>query len=175
MCFFLIIPLFFSASTLNSDLPAADQIPQKNSSIYISAGATVIGTEHIYISDAGHEKVKTSKIEVEKPAISSEKLSKEKNKEKEVLAKKYPPAKPVYNFENTESKSRLAFGAGRYNVTALNFNTKKLKFSSTSFYPVHLPVTFNYALKTQKFYTSISYLLFGKYRSSSLRAPPAFS
>ena len=175
LCLFLFIPFSFSATTLHSDSTVADQISANNSPIYISAGGNVIGTEHIYIADAKHEKVKTPKAPAEKPALSSENLSKDRSKEREVLAKKYPPAKPVYIFESTESKSQFAFGAARSNMIALNFNSHKLKFSSTVIDKVNVAIIFNYDLKNQKFYTSISDLLFGIHGSSSLRAPPAYS
>lgn len=174
-CLFLFIPFFFSATTLDSEVEAANQIPQINSQIYISKGTAVIGSEHLYISDADPEKVKIHKTPGEKPALSSENLSKDRSKEREVLAKKYPPAKPVYIFESTESKSQLAFGAAHSNMIALNFNPHKLKFSPTAIDKVNVAIIFNYDLKNQKFYTSISDLLFGIYGSSSLRAPPAYS
>ena len=175
LCLFLFIPFSFSATTLHSDSTVADQISPNNSPIYISAGGNVIGTEHIYIADAKHEKAKTPKASAEKPVLSSENLSKDRSKEKEALAKKYPTAKPVYIFESTESKSQLAFGAARSNMIALNFNPHKLKFSPVAIDVVNLPVIFNCGLNSQKFYTSISYLQLGVGRYSSLRAPPRVS
>ena len=175
LCLFLFIPFSFSATTLHSDSTVADQISLNNSPIYISAGGNVIGSEHIYIADAKLEKVKTPKESAEKPVLSSENLSKDRSKEKEALAKKYPTAKPVYIFESTESKSQLAFGAARSNMIALNFNPHKLKFSPVAIDKVNVAIIFNYDLKNQKFYTSISDLLFDIYGSSSLRAPPAYS
>ena len=142
---------------------------------FISAGTTVVGLDQIYEVKVVSIPEKSQPTEVSKVSFLEQAnvaLSEKKAKIKLSHLKNKVHKKPDCNFStspagnsgNTQGLAKKQTGVFiSYNVLqkhalASTYDIKILKIESQ--------------LIKQKFYTSLSYLQFGKYRTSSLRGPP---
>lgn len=175
--------LSFANSTELIDSPSEITPPQTQNptKIYVSQGATIVGVENIsnlkIVSDTKtvQKKVKP----VEKLTLSEEiqhavVLKNVKEKEIKAATEKNIAKKTDFTFSNPlQSNSNFSQKSGN-SLNAVFSPTNLLqKAAITSQYVINLKISAE--LKKQKIYNSLSYLQFRKYRSSSLRAPPAIS
>lgn len=177
----LLISLFFSshASAVIPDSAISQNNPE--AVIYVSSGTKIIGA-----SDFSNARIieipKTSTLKkdiIEKVAfVPASKLITAKRDEidntlKIVQVKITKAIKSFYNSippSNWFNISKLNFGS----IAVINtVNTNKV--SSAIFDGQIIIKVFSLSGTKHKFYTSLSYLQLCKFRSSSLRAPPAYS
>lgn len=182
LLFFL--PIFLMASQKQKDNHQKNSV-QKNSSaiIFVGEGADVVGFSNFHkakIVKASSAKRKESKKAKDstfsdrtKTALSQKKAKEKASKNQQEKNTKID-TKIDFSFNNSplsnsdiKQKSGFAFQA-----VISSFSFSKNFAIATYFYQIS---KINTKLKKQKFYTSLSYLQFKKYRNSSLRAPPQFS
>ncbi|MDP2452579.1 MULTISPECIES: hypothetical protein [unclassified Kaistella] len=181
--------LLFSSLSFATTLSKTDSVTTKQTAVIYVLGNTIIKGESSF-SNANIITVKivekkssnTKQNTVEKKedqSISAQISKKEKEeKEKEKLAKiqKQVKEKPTTFLSQNQTSSdfnNTNFQNGSIAV-ASNNSYSPFKFLKVFLQKNKAPVLCEDKKNKQKFYTTLSYLHFGKYRSSSLRAPPAF-
>lgn len=174
--FFLLLSLnFFKAVPLEVELPVQD--PQ--AIIYVSGNAQIYGNLNTSVVIA-KDKIESTRVtnvphKVKKQHNQVELANVAKKESYEKLAAKIASKKkPVFYTSNPSD----------------NLSTQQLKLitSAVAVAMAHNFNNFNAVIpeitsvilliaqsKKQKYYTSLSYLQFGKYRSSSLRGPPTWN
>lgn len=174
--FFLLSVNFFKATAIEAQPPV--QNPQ--AVIYISGNAQIHGNlnnsaviinsnnEVPMVRDV-HHKVKKQPNQIELASVNKKKSYKE-------LASKIASIKKTVFYSSTTRcnlKDSSLFSIGN---SALSINVyPTLKYASTKISEVRLAINCSSQLRKQNYYTSLSYLQFGKYRSSSLRGPPVLN
>ena len=179
LLFFL--PIFLMASQKQKDNHQKNSV-QKNTSaiIFVGEGADVVGFSNFHkakivkVSSAQIKKAKDSTFSDRTKTALSQKKAKEKASKNQQEKNTNIDKKIDFSFNNSplsnsdiKQKSGFAFQA-----VISSFSFSKNFAIATYFYQIS---KINTQLKKQKFYTSLSYLQFKKYRNSSLRAPPQFS
>ena len=175
--FALLTPLFLHAEGQDSVVAKKNQ----EAVIYVSSGAEIQGLS--YITNA-----RIIKIEKEVPSIKKIQSKAKyatlkvqvtaninaKDESLKKLQQKINDQVKNYYFSTSQDialsqwvKLRLSTSAASTDFNSFNFSKA---FLSNKY---HLNI-FRSQVAKQKFYTSISYLQFGKYRNSSLRAPPSY-
>lgn len=120
--------------------------------------------------------VTTAKPAVKQVAISKEAIEQEKKIKEEKFKKAFPPAKAQLFLNNSSTDSSLLAAKQIVNCQAtITTASPQKQVLNATVVDLVKTISIDTQLVKQKFYTSISYLQFGKYRSSSLRAPPTFS
>lgn len=180
----LLFVLFFSSFTFAATSIQKDSISAiQNNVIFVSGNATIIGLENLSNANivslestqriSSKSKVKTL-AKTEDHSISAQIIKKE-TEEKEQIAKLQKqsnlntsvaflllPSSSDFNSTTSQQCNNAVVCSNLYSkVKFLKSVTKDLVFQNCIV-----------AKKKQKFCTSLSYLQFGKYRSSSLRGPP---
>ena len=175
MLVLLMIPSVFYASALENDIPTQDQ----QGVIYVGEGALVYGMSDI--SNAVIVSIQSQKpiqeiaknkkkiVSVSEQVVKRENLAKQKARkiQQEVTARSIFHYLAKGNLGSIESSSSVHSGNL---ATAVTFS-KIVGVTLSSPYVVHF---FTVSSEKQKFFTSLSFIQFGKFRSSSLRAPPIF-
>ena len=145
--------------------------------IYVIGGASVISTANIHsleikkvaskktVSKDELDEIKTSSI-----SNQAEKIEKAQNERRNKIL---PDIRITKRYSNIPTEENIMGALG------MKFGTALISSSQYSFPGMILAVTisqpiifFKNQLVEEKYYTSLSYLQFGKYRSSSLRGPP---
>ena len=173
--FFLLSSHFFKATALEAKLSPQD--PQ--TSIYVSGNVLVYdSTDHPLVITLDKKPTSPTNTAKKKTVKSSSHIELTHHKKRErfkKLAEKIDSVKKQA-FYSSSPESHLinsfSFNRGK-SVISSNLNTM-FKSSGSKNVDFKLVVKYNTQLQQQKFYTSLSYLQFEKYRSSSLRGPPTF-
>ncbi|WP_126337156.1 hypothetical protein [Kaistella antarctica] len=145
--------------------------------LYVIGGAVVFGTSYIHTEEIKKITLKktVSKDELDEIKISSisKQAAKIKKEQKERTNKIRPNISVTKRYSNVPTKENIKGSLG------MKFSMVLISSSHYSFRGLILGITisqpiifFKNQLVEQKYYTSLSYLQFGKYRSSSLRGPP---
>ena len=146
-----------------------------NETIFISAGTTIVGLDKIYKVKIVVEKRKSQPTEFSKTSFleqTNKTLSEKKADKKLALL--------VQRIQEEAKNNFLVSSSGDSGITVSSGKTKTAIVVSSNIVQNHaLASTYDQTilkiesqLQKQKFYTSLSYLQFGKFRSSSLRGPP---
>ena len=170
---FLLKPALFFSTEIKTTM----QDQNHKEVIYVIGGASVISTANIHsleikkvaskktVSKDELDEIKTSSI-----SNQAEKIEKAQNERRNKIL---PNIRITKRYSNIPTEENIMGALGMKFVTAL------ISSSQYSFRGMILAVTisqpiifFKNQLVEQKYYTSLSYLQFGKYRSSSLRGPP---
>lgn len=181
-CIFLVLPLFLLATPLeklNDELASNQSDPSVI--VFITDGVKIVGEDNIYNAEVVvDEKIKLNaipKIAKDSPIKSeantaTKDLQEFKNSHKK---KEVTKSELICTFSNTSSENST-FQNTLAKVFRAVISSRYLlqKIDSTDRYETE-NVEITSQLKKQKFYTSLSYLQFGKYSSSSLRGPPFLS
>ena len=172
--------LFFSSHASAALLDSAFSQNNPEAIIYVSFGTKIIGYSDF--SNARIIDIPTTftdkKVSIEK--VDSAPVSKQitakrneiDNTLKIVQAKINKVIRSFYNSipqSNWFNYSKLKFGS-----IAVNNSVNTYKFSPATFVGEIIINVFSSSSTKQKFYTSLSYLQLCKFKSSSLRAPPAY-
>lgn len=175
-----ITPSVISASTLQQKIADSEQ---QSNVIYISGNTTIFGADNnseikVVATKTGTNP-STNRIEKDKPSTNSisAQLEIKNSKDLEISKNLEKKAKEIVkiSFINTSStNSNFASNSSAISKEAVlssNFYSQ-YKFSKE----ISKDKANSYACKSSKkklkFYSTLSFLQFGKYRNSSLRAPP---
>ena len=148
---------------------------EDDKTIFFTAGTTVVGLDNINKVKVVSGRKKSQPKKVEKSSI----LEQTNNTSSEKKAK-IKLARLVRRIQENSKNKFTVFSASESGITERSGKVKPVVALPSSTLQKHaLASTYNYAilkivsqLKKQKFYTSLSYLQFGKYRNSALRGPP---
>ena len=178
LCVLFFLPIFsYAASSVDQDPSLPNQC---SGVVYVSNSAKIYDADQMHIVTekdlSGKQIVTTAKPTVKPVAISKEAIEQEKKIKEEKFKKEFPAVKAQAFLNNSSSNSSLLAAKQTVNgqATITTSSTQKQVLNAT-FVDLVKTISIDTHLVKQKYYTSISYLLFGKYRSSSLRAPPTFS
>ena len=176
---FLFSPLLCFATSVED----GPQLPAQ-SSIYVVGNTQIYGAENISVVEVVATKTYdnsfTKRNEKAKHESSSQSISaqieikKTKDLAKSKELEKQTKENIKVNFINSTTNSNFAGNTSAITKGAVlnsNFYSQN-KLSKTISQDIAISYTCKSCKKKQKFYTSLSYLQFGKYRNSSLRAPP---
>lgn len=177
--------VFITGLFFSSHAPAAlpdSALSQNNPEaiIYVSSGTKIIGSSEfsnariINIPNASStKKDKTEKVNSAPLSKQITAKSDEINSTSKILQAKISKVlRSFYNSipqSNWFNHSKLKFGSIAVNNSGNTYN-----FSPATFVGQIIIKVFSSSSTKQKFYTSLSYLQLCKFRSSSLRAPPAY-
>lgn len=179
--------LLFSSLSFATTLSKTDSVTTKQTAVIYVLGNTIIKGESSFsnaniitvkIVEKKSSNTKQNTVEKKEDQSISAQISKKEKEEKEKLAKiqKQVKEKPTTFLAQNQTSSdfnNTNFQNGSIAV-ASNNSYSPFKFLKVFLQKNKAPVLCEDKKNKQKFYTTLSYLHFGKYRSSSLRAPPAF-
>lgn len=179
------LPMFAMASQKQTDdSEKKSQNEEKPATLFVGEGVGVVGFSNIHnakiVKVSGEKKKEAKKVkdstlsEEMKLALSQKKLNAAAEKKKAAAKYNEIVTRIDFNFNNSpvsnsDFKQKYSFG---FQGVIPPFGFSQNFVIANYFYQLD---KINTQLKKQKFYTSISYLQFKKYRNSSLRAPPQFS
>ena len=176
---FLCVLLFLPISSYAAGSPNDNtQLPNQFSGVvYVSNSTVIVGADQMHIVTekdlSGKQIVTTAKPAVKPVAISKEAIEQEKKIKEEKFKKEFPPVKAQAFLNNSSTDSSLLAAKQTVNCQATVSTPSPQKQVLTAIViDIVRSICIDTQLVKQKYYTSISYLQFGKYRSSSLRAPP---
>lgn len=172
--YFYVLCFFWLGSQIPVEQQSeSDEIQQQfqNENIYTSGGATISGLENIHTTYSVGFVERSPR---EQPVV-------EPSKEKKIIIvaenSKEPVVKPEYEshvtFSNTNSSSSLFLSVFNTKNVCVPAVTPSLKSLQKKVDLQQALVVYQLQNSKQIYYTSLSYLQFGKYRNSSLRAPPS--
>ena len=182
----LLVLMYFTPSFLFASAPqqnSADSEQQSNS-IYISGNAKIFDADNtseinlfaaktdVNSSEKSSVRAKASDNSIAAQVEIKKENDLEKNKELEKKAKKNIKV----TFANSTTNSNFAnnhCAIPKGAVLSSSFYSQ-YKFSKAVSQDIDISFVCKSSKKKQKCYTLLSYLQFGKYRNSSLRAPPTF-
>lgn len=172
------LPIFsFATSSPNDNIEPPTQFSRV---VYVSNSAKIYDADQMLIvieNDlSGKSIVSIAKPTVKPVAISKDAIEQEKKIKEEKFEKEFPTVKAEAFVHNSSTDSSLLAAKQIVNcqATITTPSPQKQVLNATIGDGVK-PNSIDSHLVKQKYYTSLCYLLFGKYRSASLRAPPAFS
>lgn len=149
--------------------------------IYVSAGAIVAGTSQFsnariveILGNSPSKKIlkeKTTNTGLAKQIVAK----KEANDQSLKLLQEKINKKVKNSFYSSSQESELVrFAKSKLDLSAVTSAASSFKFAHAFVSITFLLNVHRAQILKQKYCTSLSYLQFGKFRSSSLRAPPAF-
>ncbi|MEG2079854.1 hypothetical protein [Chryseobacterium sp.] len=152
-----------------------NHLEEKDKTIFVTGGTTVIGLDKIYKVKIVLETRKPEPTEFSKTSFSEQTIK--------TLSEKKADKKLARLVKKIQEKTKYHFSVssgGESGITGRLHKTKKAVVFTSNVVQKHaLASTYNQVilkiesqLQKQKFYSSLSYLQFGKFRSSSLRGPP---
>lgn len=176
--------LFFPASTFAIGKKIDQkgvQITETSNEIYVGEGTTIVGLLNMndtkvinmdFKQKKKSKKISKSTFSQEMTIALSEKKAKIKTAEK---VEEQVVNKNVNFFYKGNQKSDSNYSQKSRNLyTAVFSPFNVLQKTVAACADTYQIAAIKLAVKKQKFFTSLSYLQFGKYRSSSLRAPPPY-
>ena len=177
LIFSVLTPLFFHAEGKDSVVAKKNQ----EAIIYVTSGVQIQGLSYITNTKViSIEKALTSKKKIQSKAkyiTFKEQVTTIKNAKDQSLKKlqeKINEKVKKYNYTTSQDNVLIQWVKLRFGTSAASNNFTTFNFSNAFFSNEYHLNIFRSQVAKQKFYTSISYLQFGKYRNSSLRAPPSY-
>ena len=175
LCVLLFLPIFsYAASSVDQDPSMPNQF---SGVVHVSSSAVIYGADQMHViteKDLSEKPIVDRAKQAVKPvAISKEAIDTEKKIKEEKFKKEFSPVNAQVFLNNSSTDSSLLAAKQTVNCQAtVSTSSPQKQVLNATFADIARSICIDPHLVKQKYYTSVSYLLFGKNGSSSLRAPP---
>lgn len=169
----LSIPTFFNAKSLENDIP-----PQNEPGIiYVGEGARVYGMSNVVVVNIPSPTDAKQAIQPRKKSISISEQVAEHTISADQKARKIQAevsARTTFYYFSEGNPDSISGSSSNFHSGELATAVTSFKISGKSEFSPYVLHFFALRCDKQKFYTSLSFIQFRNFRSSSLRAPPIF-